>query len=102
MPAWDTAGMNAVHIGLAFVLRGVLAPVNLKNVDAVPLVPVQAVVVMISPVAAVAGGTILAGLSPAVECPYFGYRNFGGIAVLIAGGKGWQNKGTEQCKRENT
>ena len=88
--------VNAVKIRFAVVLRGVLAPVHLEDVNRVSLEPVQPVVVVIAPIAAVAGAGRFAGLPPAVERPYAGYRDFSRAAVLIAGRQRGQDEGTEQ------
>ena len=58
------------------------------------ILPIQTVVVMVAPVAAVAGAGRFAGLPPAVERPHARYRNFGGVPVLIAGGQRWKNHST--------
>lgn len=59
--------VNAVKVSFAVVLRGVLAPVHLEDVNRISFVPVQPVVVVIAPIAAVAGAGRFAGLTPAVN-----------------------------------
>ena len=59
--------VNAVKVCFAVVLRGVLAPVHLEDVNRISFVPVQPVVVVIAPIAAVAGAGRFAGLTPAVN-----------------------------------
>ena len=51
---------------------------------------------MIATVATTAGAGRFAGLPPAVERPYAGYRDFSRAAVLIAGRQRGQDEGTEQ------
>ena len=90
-----------IKVCFAVVLRGVLAPVYLEDVNRISFVPVQPVVVVIAPVAAVAGAGRFAGLTSAVERPYAGYRDFSCAAVLIAGGQTGHDKGTAQNQGED-
>ena len=86
---------------VSVVLRGVLAPVHLEDVNRISFVPVQPVVVVIAPIAAVAGAGRFAGLTPAVKRPYAGYGDFACAAVLIARSQRGHNKGTEQNQGED-
>ena len=88
----------AVKVRFAVVLRGILAPVHLQDVDGIALEPIQAVVVMVAPVATVAGGTVFPRLPAGVECPHARYCDLVGVAVLIAGSKYWQDERTKQNK----
>ena len=59
--------------------------IHMENIDAVTFIPIQAVVIMISPVAAVRGRSF--SFSPSsMKRPAFGDDDFYFIAVLIAGG----------------
>ena len=71
------------------ICRHVAAPVSYTHLDVY-----KRQVVMVAPVAAVAGAGRFAGLPPAVERPHARYRNFGGVPVLIAGGQRWKNHST--------
>ena len=93
--------MNAVKVGFAVVLRGILAPVHLQNVNRVSLIPIQAIVVVVSAISFIAGAGRFAGLPPAVERPYAGYRDFSRAAVLIAGRQRGQDEGAEQNHGED-
>ena len=88
----------AVKVRFVVVLRGILAPVHLQDIDGIALEPIQAVVVVVPAIAAVAGGTGFPRLPAVVECPHARYCDLGGVAVLIAGSKYWQDERTKQNK----